>query len=359
MPYIQLLSEAREAPENFLNLPSTKNPISIEIPKNLRHIVLVGVGGASSGTKAVYGALAEFSTAEIIFLETVDQKQLEGIANFLNNQEDPEAFAIVVASSSGKTLEITTNLEFLLKSVPTAENRLFVITRENSPLHQNAQKMNSPTIITPDWLSDRFSVFSPVSLFPLACAGIDIKNLLEGASSKTDEFFQNPENSPEMLFAQRIHKEMQDGKNIHNLFIFDFRLEFVGKWYEQLLAESLGKDGKGLTPTTSIGTMDLHSKTQLDLGGPKDKIFTFLRVAGGDGTFPNAVQSALYEAAKKSYENHVAVSEITMPEISEFELGRFMQSRMIEVALLGNLLGVDTFIQPDVEEYKKLALELL
>ena len=244
-------------------------------------------------------------------------------------------------------------MEFLLENVPAAKNRLVITTVENSPMYKTYQTLNVRILTMPKWISGKFSVFTNVGLFPLACAGIDIKSLLEGAASADENVARES--------AQRIFNEMKNGKTIHNLFVFEPKLEFFGKWYEQLLSESLGKDGKGVTPTTSVGTMDLHSKTQLDLGGPKDKLFTFLRVesAGKNSGLPGAVKDALYFAAKKSYENKVPVAEIILPEISEKTLGNLMQTKMLEVSLLANMLGINPFGQPDVEEYKKLAIDNL
>jgi len=138
----------------------------------------------------------------------------------------------------------------------------------------------------PRQVGGRFSVFSSVGLFPLAMAGIDIDQVLKGASKMLTKCLnKNLKKNPAMLSAATFY-ELAQTKNICDHFIFSTDLESVGKWYRQLMGESIGKEknlknkkvNTGITPTVSIGSADLHSLAQLDLGGPYDKFHCFIDI---------------------------------------------------------------------------------
>jgi glucose-6-phosphate isomerase len=162
------------------------------------------------------------------------------------------------------------------------------------------------------------------------------------------------------------------------LFVFEPELESLGFWYEQLISESLGKNHKGITPITSVGSRDFHSEMQLDLDGPKDKAFTFLWVKNRDsniklkkqlelnvreeiqGKDTESIGNAILQAAKHSYENlGIKTFSLCLDSLSLYELGYFMQYKMLEVAFLGHIMKIDTFLQPAVEDYKKETVEIL
>lgn len=326
------------------------------ITDNLKYIVVIGIGGSNLGTKAVYDALYgyfdEFEPGrlpKIIFLDTVDPQKFEKVKTLLKSVNEPNEIVVNVISKSGTTLETTTNFENLLKAIPTIESRLVITTGKDSKLHKQAEGLNLETLIIPDDIGGRFSVFTPVGLFPLACLEIDIIDLLDGAMSASN-------NKTGIESATFLQKHYLGGKTIHEFFTFEPKLESLGKWYEQLIAESLGKKEIGITPITSIGSTDLHSKAQLDIGGPDNKMVTFLRSKDNDSNF----KGAIYEAAVKMYKNNnIPLAEIEIENVDENFLGFFMQHKMIETVILGKLLQVDPFDQPNVEEYKKYAKENL
>lgn len=352
-----------EMSEGFLNLPfdeqSIKTVVELKeklITDSLKYIVVVGIGGSSLGTKAIYDALHgyfdKFESGrfpKIIFLDTIDPQKFEKVKTLLKSVNEPNEIIVNVISKSGTTLETITNFENLLKAIPTIESRLVITTGEDSILYKQAKDLNLETLIVPEDVVGRFSVFSPVGLFPLACLGFNIINILDGAmsASKKKEVVGS---------ATFLQKHYLNGKSIHEFFTFEPKLESLGKWYEQLIAESLGKKEIGITPITSIGSTDLHSDAQLDIGGPENKMVTFLRSKDNN----SKVKEAIYNAAVKMYKNNnIPLAEIEVDKIDEGFLGFFMQHKMIETALLGKLLQVDPFNQPNVEEYKKYAKENL
>jgi len=218
--------------------------------------------------------------------------------------------------------------------------------------------------------------------------GLDIVKFRQGAEEMANvcvhpEINQNPAAIAAVTGVQAY----RTGKNIHDLFLFNSELESLGKWWRQLLGESIGKaviDGVnqetvGITPTVSIGSTDLHSVGQLYLGGPDDKLTTFLSVKNQpvdivispSRFFPklipminnksvNVIMDAIMAGTKSAYtEKGRQYLDIELSEISPFELGAFMQFKMIEVMYIGKLLKVNPFNQPNVESYKQKTKEIL
>ncbi|MFO0780969.1 MAG: hypothetical protein U0519_03745 [Candidatus Gracilibacteria bacterium] len=227
----------------------------------------------------------------------------------------------------------------------------------------------------------RHSVLSPVGLFPLAAAGIDIENLCEGAAVMRKNCIENDqEENPAMVSASVLFLNAKEGKTINDNFFFAPQLESLGKWYRQLMGESIGKETDregqtvhcGITPTVSLGSTDLHSVGQLYLGGPLDKITTFVwarNVANPmavpteqvtEGLVDNLknqsagnIMAAILEGTKTAYsKKKLPYMEVVLPEISAFALGEYLQYKMIEMMYLGKLFNVNTFDQPNVELYK-------
>jgi glucose-6-phosphate isomerase len=252
---------------------------------------------------------------------------------------------------------------------------MIITTGYETDLWNTANKAGIETLPIPDKVGDRFSIFSALGLFPLSCAGANIEAFLKGAKRARLEGLKEDifENLP-ALSALINFSTFKKGLTIHDTFFFNPELESLGKWYRQLVAESLGKEGTGITPTVSIGSRDLHSTAQLYLAGPKDKFFTFvstkdkkhpirvpddsiellLDVMGTiEGKSADEITRAILLATKETFKRHeLPFAEIILDEVSEKSLGHFMQFKMIEIMYLGNLLKVDAFNQPNVEEYK-------
>jgi len=192
------------------------------------------------------------------------------------------------------------------------------------------------------------------------------------------------EHNPAIQSAAVLANAMRDGKTINDNFVFNSELESLGKWYRQLMGESVGKEndlgGKkvntGLTPTVSVGSTDLHSVGQLYLGGPLDKITTFIYSTDTsralnvptERTFPAVVEmingvstsdimNAILGGVKIAYnKKQIPFMEVQFEEITPYELGAFMQFKMM---YLGKLLNVNPFDQPNVESYKIETKQLL
>lgn len=330
---------------------------------NPKSIILAGIGGSNLGALAIYKALRP--KKQIYFAETLDSIRLDRI---LENLQHPAV--LIIVSKSGTTTETIANAGVLLNKLKK-QDKVVAITDEGSKLWDWAEKYEFFKLSVPKEVVGRFSVFTAVGLFPLLLVGIKAEKLLEGAKEADNELA--------LTSAKAIYESWKAGKIIHDMFLFEPDLEWLGKWYRQLVGESLGKEGKGITPTVSIGTTDLHSVGQLYLGGPKDKFTTFISVKnhGKDFTVPkdhgieelvsgisgkkfSVLMKAVLEGVKTAYKKqNLPFIEAELEDVSEKSLGKFMQEKMMEVVHLAKMMGVNPFDNPAVELYKEETRKLL
>ncbi|MEK7587196.1 MAG: hypothetical protein AAB453_05005 [Patescibacteria group bacterium] len=352
------------APESSLFLPHHAEQLKsvretlTALSGNLKLVIVIGIGGSSLGAKAVYDAvfghyddLTPNRFPKLHFLEAPDEKEIEKLVNYVRVEKFSESEILInVISKSGVTKETLTNFELLISNLTSTLpqiNKRVVITGDNdSPLVLEANKNKHQTLIIPQTVGGRFSIFSAVGLLPLLAAEVDVEGMLAGAREMQSECLGDNEENPASLMAIFHAYHLEQGKNIHDTFSFDSAWETLGKWYRQLLAESIGKDGKGITPTVSIGPNDLHSVAQLELGGPKDKTTLFLLNEANEFNLP------IFNGVETAYKTHQLPFVKVIMENNPQELGAYLTWRMIEIMLLGKLLGINAFNQPDVEDYK-------
>ncbi len=367
--------------------------------EKLKYIVVVGIGGSNLGTMAMYEALfgklhiaLNGKNPKTLFLDTNNPKLFSDIKNILEDVKDSEEILINVISKSGGTTETISNFETLYahlkNNISNIKNRVVITTDFESKLWYAAKNSGFEVLKIPKNVGGRYSVFSAVGLFPLALLGVDVKNMLKGVKDMRDLCLSGDiEKNPALVSAILMFLHNKNGVNISNSFFFNPQLEMTGKWYRQLMGESIGKEknkkgdtvNSGITPITSVGSTDLHSMAQLFLGGPKDKFTTFINTSAKNSgvAVPEAlvlgdlvdgisgkdyfeIMDAIYGGVKKAYENKkVPYMEVVLPEINENSVGQFMQFKMIEMMFLAELLGVNAFDQPNVEDYKKETRDLL
>lgn len=384
--------------EGFINLPfdhklikQIKEISKRKASKFLKYIVVIGIGGSNLGAKAVYEALGVNYTT-LLFVDTCSPKLLRHSETLLKKELiNSEQVLFCLISKSGKTTESIVNFEFLygslVKQFSDLSRRVVVVSDEGSQLFQVSRKLGFEVMSIPLKTIGRYSVFSAVGLLPLALSGVNIERLCEGAKDITSYCLKLDLRNPALVSAILIYLYYKNGFTINNNFFFNPELEGVGKWYRQLMAESLGKefdkDGRrvniGITPIVSIGSTDLHSMLQLYLAGPYDKFTTFVyaqennsKVRVPEKTILNKLEGqilgkeislimrAIYEGVKKAYlKRKLPFVEIQLPAISEYYLGAYLQFKMIEMLYLGKLFNVEVFDQPNVEEYKREARRIL
>jgi glucose-6-phosphate isomerase len=394
-----------EFDEGSVNLTSDSNllkEVQILVKKKktsgLKYVVVVGIGGSNLGTMAVYDALKgkldqldSKRFPKVVFVDTVSPLLLQQTQEILKQIKHKKEIIINVISKSGATTETMVNFEVLYhelsKKISGLTERVVVTTDHGSDLWNMAKERKFALLEIPKKVGGRYSVFSPVGLFPLLCADIKITKLLQGARDFCLESTKNKvEKSVAAQSASLLYLQYKAGNIINDNFFFNPELESLGKWYRQLMGESIGKEyaleGKevrvGITPTVSIGSTDLHSMAQLYFGGPRNKFFTLVYapaktsprvpgklhlagvVEGIKGKKVSDIMTAIYEGVKISFQkNKIPFAEIQLSELSEYSLGMFMQFKMLEIMYLAQLFQVNAFDQPNVEEYKQVTKTLL
>lgn len=366
---------------------------------SLKYVVVVGIGGSNLGAKAVYDALRRAydrtseQGPELIFADTTDARLLSDIIKLLESVENVCDALITIITKSGMTTETIANAEIILNAFEkkfgaSVRDQCIVISDTGSALHTYATEHGFATLAIPNEVGGRYSVFSAVGLFPLFAAGADIDALRAGAEAITPSCLSpDLEHNPALQSAAAFCSAYGEGKIINVNFVFDPELESLGKWYRQLIGESIGKEKDesgnvvrvGITPEVSVGSIDMHSVGQLYFGGPSNKITTFIRAAKtGKGIsvpetrlFPELipeitgrsaedVADAIYAGVLRAYEAaSMPFTEVTLADISPYEIGQFLQFKMIEMMYLGRLFNVNPFDQPSVEAYKSETRKIL
>lgn len=363
--------------------------------------VVLGIGGSALGPTAVQQALNHLHYNELtpeqrgglprLYVEdNVDPERMAALFDVI----DPAKTCFNVITKSGSTSETMSQyliISSLLKEKLGARwNRHVIATtdRKKGNLIKIAREERIKTFVVPDGVGGRFSELCPVGLLPAAVCGIDIEELLAGAAymdelCRNEDLFSNPGWMEGVLFYIAMQHK---GKNIQVMMPYADSLRYISDWYAQLWAESLGKKftqrGRvvhvGQTPVKALGVTDQHSQVQLYTEGPFDKVVTLLGVdryrsevtiAEGCEDMPNvaflcghtlneliqkeqlATEYALTRAGKLN-------QTITLPEVNAFTLGQLLFLFMVQTAVTGELLGINAFDQPGVEEGKNATYAL-
>ena len=313
-----------------------------------KNIVVIGMGGSILGTKSIFSFLKKRIKKKVFFFDNLDQNLYLKYKRIKNTSNS----CFIVVSKSGNTLETITNFNKIrLKNL--LKNKLVVITElKDSDLMEIASKYNAEIIEHKEFISGRYSVLSESSMFPAALMGLNLykfKNLKMFIKDKNfvSSLIQN---------VSCIYTLNAQGINNSVIFNYDSSLKDLGYWYQQLLAESLGKKGKGINPTVSFGPKDHHSLLQLYLEGPKDKFFTFFNFSA-KGSKENKKIESIIQAQCRAVKNifnskKIPFRQITFGKKSENELGKIFTFFVLETILLSRLMNINPFDQPAVEEVK-------
>ena len=385
--------------DDYEMLNRVKAAVEAKLSLEPKYLIVIGIGGSSLGTlavqEAVLGKLYNLSDppVRVLYADTVDSSLIGGVMRIAERALIRGDNVILnVVSKSGMTTETVANFRVLLDLLRRyrKEYRDYVVMTcdRDSELWNLAVKDGFVTLEIPLKVGGRFSVFSPVGLFPLGLLGVKIEELLAGGRRMRDRCLSGDlAVNPAAIIASIQFIHYVEGKNIADYFFFSSDLESMGKWVRQLIAESLGKEfnrsgrrvNVGITPTVSVGSTDLHSVAQLYLGGPYDKFTTFISIRdmgrgpqvplsngysslipGIDGRSLGEILSAILEGTKEAFrKDGRPFIEISLPDKSESSIGQFMQLMMMKTMFLGHLLDVNPFDQPDVEKYKRVTRRIL
>ena len=385
----------------WTELPYNQQEIVEDILQTARQInerfdafVVLGIGGSALGPIAVHQALkhlrynegtrAQRGHPRFYVEDNIDPERMKALLDVV----DLKTTCFNIITKSGATAETMSQYliisELLKQQVGEGWQRHIIATtdQEKGNLIQLARKEGFKTFYIPSGVGGRFSELSPVGLLPAAVCGIDIKAMLEGAKAmdarcQTEEVWANP--ALLQAVVQTIAME-EIGVNVQVMMPYADSLKYMADWFCQLWAESLGKNvtrkgravNVGQTPVKALGVTDQHSQLQLYTEGPYDKIVTFLRVEKfrnqvdiphGVAEFPdvaflggkslNQLIEAEYQGTQYALLRAGRMSQtITFPVVDAHSIGQFLYFYELVTAYAGELLDIDAFNQPGVEESK-------
>ena len=355
------------------------------IRENFDTLVIVGVGGSYLGARCVIEAingLFPLDKMEIVYLgNTMSARYTSQVLQYLKNKN----FAVAVISKSGKTLEPALAFRLLKNMLYQKlgnkyKRAIISITDESSgSLRRETNNAGYASFVIPKDIGGRYSVITPVGLFPLAVAGVDIDNFLAGVRQAEIDFDNSNQDNPCFLYAITRHELEKASKPVELFVSYEPQLHSFCEWLKQLFGESEGKDGKGVLPISANYTADLHSfgqfiqdgthilfetvikveTTDYDVLIPSDKNnFDNLNKLAGKGL--NYINSVMQNSVLKAH-NDGGVPNIVLniSSLDEFHIGYLIYFFMKACTFSCFLNNVNPFNQPGVEVYKKNARSVL
>lgn len=389
----------------FLDLPyqSTEKikALAKKVQGRFENFILLGIGGSALGPIAIQQALhspyynllskKERGGPRMFFLDNVDPTEVAPLLELL----DPAKTAVNVVTKSGGTIETLAQYlllqKWIYKKVGKEKGAThFIATTDpkKGVLREIAQKEGYATLEIPEPVGGRFSVLTPVGLFPAAVSGIDIDLMLQGAADLDQEYQKAPPHENSAIWAAFVHHwaYLVRRRNILVMMPYSEALVGVSQWFAQLWAESLGKEKDikgnrvsiGQTPVVAVGATDQHSQLQLYMEGPVDKTIQFLVVESfkKDLPFPavrsdssiglltghtlgnllkleqRAIEASLVEAGRPN-------CKLVVPEVDPYFLGALFYFFEFQTAFAGKLYGINPFDQPGVEAGKRILQKML
>lgn len=362
-------------------IQQVKDTASYVESEGIRTIVWVGIGGSSLGPKVIQEFLETPDTVEFIILDMLDPAVLSMYMDLI----DWKHALVIIASKSGGTLE-PMSIFFLchdkLKKAlgDKANNRVIAVTDPHTGtlrafcLEQGIQMLPIPSDV-----GGRYSIFTPIGLLPIALLGGDVDQFVRGAK-EMDTLCQSTDmtvNPAAKLAVMQFLLETKRGYNVRVIMPYSQRLSSMGRWNQQLIAESLGKDEvHNPIPLAALGSQDQHSLLQQWMQGPRNSWHLFIRELSSESlTVPTDIEESFsYIAGKEFMElldacyqgTSQALTDIKRPNITisvdkldEYHLGQIFFLLLTEVVLLGRLYRIDPYGQPGVEASKKITKQIL
>ncbi len=373
----------------FLDLPF-KNELENALPaclnhfKDKKHMLLLGIGGSALGARVLQKAFSrgqdcpEHKGKSLWIADNVDTSLFDAWLEKLQAEET----IVAVISKSGTTIETMAQFflaqEWLKAKLPTTwrDHLVFITDEETGALREMAGKEAIPTLPVPDNLGGRYSIFSAVGMLPAAFLGVDYKALLEGAQNfgtQTLSDIKNLKFNPAMQLAVWHYELLSKGYSELIFFSYIPAWQYLGNWFAQLWAESLGKKGKGSAPFSASGVTDQHSTNQMFLDGQRNKACLFLSCNNlpAGAKFPSALPKGWDFLQGKNFgdllaaesigtrmslvQHAVPLAHLSLGVADEQTLGKTMQLLMLSTILTGWLLEINPVDQPAVELGKCLA----
>ena len=370
----------------YYSLPNQNIAEILSFAKTVKQkdIAIVGIGGSTLGTYAIYSFLERSNnyTKKLHFFESTDPIDIKSKVKNLNLKDT----LFLVISKSGTTIETISIFKYLSSLIKMNKNNCVIISESDSKLSKYANKNDMKTFDIPKNVGGRFSVLSNVGLVPLAIIGVNIQELLEGGKEIKDSFFNKKEYFTEIFEKARFLVENKKRFNMNILFSYSSSLEGFNKWYVQLWGESLGKlningTKQSLTPIGLIGPVDQHSFLQLIIEGNRNKTVTFIKIEDyeDDTVIPSNTldgfddldyidnvkfQDLIGKQADATIQsiqelNDIPYDVITIKKQNEKNIAKLMYTFQLLTSVVGKFVQIDTYNQPGVERGKVILKEKL
>ena len=385
----------------WLHLPTSITPEFIQevkaVAATLREkaevVVVAGIGGSYLGPRAVIEGICNTFTwliqdkknPIVVFAgNNIGEDYLAELTEYLKTK----TFAIINISKSGTTTEtaltfrlLKTQLEAQVGKAAAKDLIVAVTDAKKGAARTCADKEGYKTFVIPDDVGGRFSVLTPVGLLPIACAGIDIDQLVAGAQAMEKQCAVDVpfEENPAAIYAAVRNALYSNGKKIEILINYQPKLHYYAEWWKQLFGESEGKDGKGIYPASCDFTTDLHSMGQWIQEGERTIFETCISVENPEKKllFPsdeenldglNFLAGKRIDEVNKNAELGTRLAHvdggvpnilISIERLDAYNYGQLIYFFEKACAISGQLLGVNAFNQPGVEAYKKNMFALL
>ena len=355
-------------------------------------LIVIGIGGSYLGTrsalefeKSPYFNSLKKDTPDIYFTgNSISSSAISELVMLCEGRD----VCVNVVSKSGTTTEpavafrIFRNLLVEKYGKEEAAKRIFATTdKAHGSLKSVADRMGYETFVIPDDIGGRYSVLTAVGLLPLAVAGIDIGAMIDGARTARDAFLENTDLFTNDCLKYAAYRNIlyRKGKVTEILVSYEPAAQMLCEWWKQLYGESEGKDGKGILPDSVIFSTDLHSLGQYIQEGLRNIFETVIDIKKSSDTViipddPEDADGLNFLSGKElSFVNDAAMTAtlfahsdgdvpnivIEIPDRSEFTYGYLVYFFELACAVSGYTLGVNPFIQPGVEAYKKNMLALI
>ncbi|MDA9708111.1 hypothetical protein N9V56_01530 [Alphaproteobacteria bacterium] len=335
--------------------------------KNIDNFLLIGTGGSSLGAKAI---VSLYNQKKINFIENLDPLTLKNF--FKYNKKNN--LGLLIISKSGETLEVLCLFDILINSFKNSfdlkNNTLIISDKKKSTLRNIANKYGIDVLDHDETIGGRFSCFSLTGLLPMYLAGINsikLKELVDKSFKKALLSKNNVNNIFMTAVSQKIKQKKITG---HIFLVYSDSLMNVGNWYKQLWNESLGKNSLGLYLISALGAVDQHSQLQMWLDGPKNLIFTIVipkkrthdfKVKNNKNILPaylnnkrmgDLLRIMAESTAAELRKAGAQVRMIYIEDDQEVSVIKLMTLFLLEVSLIGKLIGINPFNQPAVEKVK-------
>jgi len=331
--------------------------------KKFKTIAIIGMGGSILGSEAIYFFLKDKIKKDFLFLDNIDEEKI----NKLKKKKKLSKILFIIISKSGSTVESLSNVAALDIVSKNSKNIILISEKNNNFIHSLSQINNLYHIEHKSYIGGRYSVLSEVGMVPAYLMGINIsklrKNLIVHFKSEKKKFLKDS--------TLKLANILKTNK-IRTLIFFNYipQLNKFLYWCQQLIAESLGKNGYGFLPVVSPAPKDHHSLLQLYLDGPKDKLFyifsselnkklkinsdilnkkfSFLQNKSL-GSIKIAQKKAFIKALEKK---NIPYREFKIKKFNEEVLGELFAYFLLETALTGKIVNLNPFDQPAVEQVK-------